>query len=158
MVAQADTVLPDGIQQKLNEIGVTLKSLQEIKARYQQGKLTEEYLRFVMQYYEQAQVKGRIRSLAGAIFKALTTDQLTKEFDQWKASQPVYIAPKPKQTSSPREEVIQLEELRSGWEIMNKKGLSTYSSFEDSLVEYQKDPAYRIEVRDGKECLIYSSK
>ena len=158
VVTQADTELPEGVQQKLNEIGVTLKSLQEIKFRYQQGKITEEYLRFVLHYYEQAQTKGRIRSLAGVVFKALTTDQLTKEFDQWKAEQPVYKAPKAKQPVSLREEVIPLEELQSGWEIMNKKGLSSHATFADSLAEYQKDPAYRIEIRDGKECLIYSSK
>ena len=158
VVTQADTELPEGVQQKLNEIGVTLRSLQEIKSRYQQGKITEEYLRFVLHYYEQAQTKGRIRSLAGVVFKALTTDQLLKEFDQWKAGRPVYKAPEAKPPVSVREEVIPLEELQSGWEIMHKKGLSTHVTFADSLTEYQKDPAYRIEIRDGKECLIYSSK
>lgn len=156
VIGQADTELPDGVQQKLNEIGVTLKSLQEIKVRYNQGKLTEEYLRFVLQYYDQTQTKARIRSLGGAIFKALTTDQLVKEFELWKAAQPVYKAPKPRQNAF-QEKVIPLTELRSGWEIMNKKGLSSHATFEESLLDYQKDPAYQIEVRNGEECLIYSS-
>ena len=156
VVTQEDTVLPYGVQQKLNEIGITLKSLQEIKSKYKQGKLTEEYLRFVLQYYEQAQTKGRIRSLVGAIYKALMTDQLTKEFEQWKTEQPVYTAPKPKETPTVQEDVISLEELRSGWKIMSEKGLSSHATFEESLTEYLKDPAYRIENQNGEDCLIYS--
>jgi plasmid replication initiation protein len=156
VVTQEDTELPDGIQRKLNEIGVTLKSLQEIKSRFNQGKLTEEYIRFVLSYYEQSQAKGRIRSLAGAIFKALTTDQLTKEFSTWKAEQPIYKAPKPKQPTPVNEQIVPLDELRSGWEIMKKKGVTKYATFEESLADYEKDPAYRIETRDGREYLIFT--
>lgn len=155
VVSQEDTELPDGVQQKLNEIGVTLKSLQEIKAKYNQGKLTEEYFRFVFHYYEQAQTKGRIRSLAGAIYKALMSDQLKKEFEQWKAEQPTYKAPNPKQITPVSEKAIPLDELRSGWEIMHKKGLNSHPTFEDSLSDYQNDPNYRIETRNGQEYLIY---
>jgi len=158
VVTQEDTDLPNGVQQKLTEIGLTLKSLQEIKAKYKQGKLAEEYIRFVLQYYEQAQTKGRIRSLAGAIFKALINDQLIKEFEQWQADQPVYKAPKAKEDASVGEEIIPLDELRSGWEIMKKKGMSPYATFEDSLEEYRKNPAYRIEIRDGREYLIFHGK
>lgn len=156
VVTQEDTELPDGIQRKLNEIGVTLKSLQEIKSRYNQGKLTEEYIRFVLSYYEQSQAKGRIRSLAGAIFKALTTDQLMKEFSTWKADQPIYKAPKPKQSATINEQVVPLDELRSGWEIMRKKGVTKYATFEESLADYEKDPAYRIETRGDREYLIFT--
>ena len=154
VVTQEDTELPEGVQKKLTEIGVTLKSLQEIKARYKQEKLTEGYIRFVLNHYQEANVKGRIRSLAGVIFKALTTDQLAKEYELWKVDQPVYKAPKTKPAPSTAEELVPVDELRSGWEIMKKKGLSPYETFEDSMKEYQNNSAYRIETRDGREYLI----
>ncbi|WP_461099081.1 replication initiation protein [Spirosoma luteolum] len=155
IVSQADTELPEGVQQKLNEIGITLKSLQEIKARFQQGKLSEEYFRFVLAYYEQSKAKGKIRSLAGAVYKALTTEQLSIEFEHWKVQQPVYKAPAPKPGPSVHEDIIPLDELRSGWEIMHAKGLSAHATFEESLQSYQQDPAYSIEERNGVQYLIY---
>jgi hypothetical protein len=111
----------------------------------------------VLSYYEQSQAKGRIRSLAGAIFKALTTDQLMKEFATWKAEQPVYKAPKPKQSAASNEQIVPLDELRSGWEIMKKKGVTKYATFEDSLADYRNNPAYRIETRGDQEYLIFTS-
>lgn len=155
VVAQDDTELPDGVQQKLNEIGISLQSLQEIKSIYSQGKLTEAYLRFVLHYYDQVEQKGRIRSPAGAIFKALTTDQLKNEFEVWKSQQPVYKSPLPKQQSI-AEDVIPIEELRSGWQQMKIKGLTEEETFEDSIRKYQNDPAYRFETRNGLDCLIYT--
>ena len=157
-VTVLDTDLPDGVQQSLTEIGIALKSLHEIKARYQQGKIGEEYIRFVLHYYEEIQKKGRIRSLAGVIYKALMTNQLANEFDAWKAAQPVYKSPRSTPASSVSEDVILLDELRAGWEAMRKKGLSNHETFEDSLQPYQNNPAYRFEVRNGKDCLIYLGK
>gem|GEM_PF-662761 len=150
-----DTDLPDGVQQSLTEIGIALKSLHEIKARYQQGKIGEKYIRFVLHYYEQVQKRGRIRSLAGVIYKALMTNQLVNEFDTWKAAQPVYKPPKSKSVASLGEDIILLDDLQEGWEAMRKKGLSDYETFEDSLKLYQNNPAYRFEVRNNKRCLIY---
>lgn len=96
VVAQLEIELPEGIQQQLNEVGMTIRSLQEIKSIFSQGKLTEEYFRFVLDYYNEDKHKGRIRNRAGAIFTALTKDQLKKEFEIWKANKPVYKAPTPK--------------------------------------------------------------
>ncbi len=155
VVHQEDTELPDGVQQKLTELGVSLKSLREIKSRYNQGKTTEEYIRFVLNYYDEANTKGRVRSLAGAIFKGLTTDQLAREFGVWKAeNQPVYKAPQPRQLRMSSEKTIPLDELRTGWEVMKRKGLTNHETFEDSMAEYQNNPMYRIEERDGKEYLV----
>ena len=150
-----NTDLPDGVQQSLTEIGIALKSLHEIKVRYQQGKVGEEYIRFVLQYYEQIQAKGRIRSLAGVIYKSLMTNQLANEFALWKAAQPSYKAPNTKVDKVVGEDIILLDELRAGWEAMRKKGMSDYETFEDSLKPYENNPAYRFEVRDDKHCLIY---
>lgn len=159
IVTKIDIELPDGVQQKLTELGITLKSLHEIKDRYQQGKLGEEYIRFVLTYYEQVQTKARIRSLAGAIYKALMTNQLTNEFEIWKATQPVYKAPQPKVTvAEVNEDVISMDDLRSGWEAMRKKGLSDYPTFESSLDQYRNNPDYRFEMRGGLDCLIYINR
>ncbi|MCY7359231.1 MAG: replication initiation protein [Rudanella sp.] len=157
VVARIDTELPDGVQQKLTELGISLKSLHDIKDRYRQGKLAEEYIRFVLIYYEQAQTKGRIRSLAGAIYKALMTNQLVNELEAVKAAQPTYKAPQPKAaTDEIGEDVIALDELRSGWEAMRKQGLSDYETFEASLTPYRTMPNYRFERRNGVDCLIYT--
>jgi len=156
VISRIDVELPDGVQQKLTELGISLKSLHEIKERYRQGKLGEEYIRFVLTYYEQAQTKARIRSLAGAIYKALMTNQLANEFELWKATQPVYKAPQAKTTVSElNEDVIAMEEMRSGWEAMRKKGLSDYLTFESSLDQYRNNPDYRFEMRGGVDYLIY---
>lgn len=158
VVVQEDTDLPEGVQQKLTEIGVTLKSLHEIKSRYQQKKLSEDYIRFVFHHYEQAQTKGRIRSLAGAIFKALTTDQLLTEFSNWKNEQPVYKTTKTKKSAPVPANVqtIPLDELRSGYEVMKKKGLTTHATFEDSLKTYLADPCYQLGELEGKPVLIFT--
>ncbi len=157
VVARIDTELPDGVQQKLTELGISLKSLHDIKDRYRQGKLAEEYIRFVLTYYEQAQTKGRIRSLAGAIYKALMTNQLANELEAVKAAQPTYKAPESKiATDGVVEDVIALDELRSGWEAMRKQGLSEYETFEASLSPYRTMPNYRFEQRNGVDCLIYT--
>ena len=158
VVVQEETELPEGVQQKLTEIGITLKSLHEIKFRFQQKKLSEEYIRFVFQHYEQAKTKGRIRSLAGAIFKALTTDQLLIEFSSWKNEQPVYKAPKSKQSTvaEPTVQTIPLAELESGYEVMRKKGLTSHATFEDSLKAYLADPCYQLNEIDGQQVLIYT--
>lgn len=153
-----ETDLPTGVQQRLTELGIALKSLHEIKLRYQQGKLTEEYIRFVLQHYDQAQTNGRIRSLPGIIYKALTTNQLTSEYGLWKASQPTYKAPSPKPEPAVREDVITLDDLRVSWGTMHKKGFTDVNTFEESLVKYEADPNYRFEVRDGVHCLIYLAK
>ncbi|WP_375449324.1 replication initiation protein [uncultured Nostoc sp.] len=158
VVSQEDTELPDGVQQKLNQIGITLKSLQEIKAKYKNGKLSDDYIRFVLNYYDQSNTKSRIRSLAAVIYKALMTDQLTREFEASKASQPTYKAPAKKTTTIDREEIIPLDIIRSGWETMHKKGLTEYETFEENLLAYQKNPAYRFEVVNGVECLIYTKE
>jgi plasmid replication initiation protein len=155
VVTRLDVELPDGVQQKLTELGISLKSLHDIKDRYRQGKLVDDYIRFVLMYYEQAQAKGRIRSLAGAIYKALMTNQLSNEYAVWVTTQPIYKAPKPKDNSPVAEDVISLDDLRSGWEVMRKQGLTDHITFEDSLSQYEQNPHYRFEIRNGVNCLIY---
>ena len=159
VVVRIDTDLPDGVQQKLTELGISLKSLHEIKDRYRQGKLGEEYSRFVLTYYEQAQTKGRIRSLAGAIYKALMTNQLVDEFEIWKTVQPVYKSPQLKAAASEAiEDVISMAEMQSGWAAMRKKGLSEHATFEASLIQYRNNPDYRFEKRGDVDCLIYTRR
>ena len=158
VTALLETDLPVGVQQRLTELGIALKSLHEIKLRYQQGKLTEEYIRFVLQYYHQAQANGRIRSLPGAIYKGLTTNQLSSEYGLWKAAQPTYKAPSPKPEPTVREDVISLDELRASWETMHKRGLTDVATFEESLAKYEADSNYRFEVRSGVRRLIYLKK
>ncbi|RZK67239.1 MAG: RepB family plasmid replication initiator protein, partial [Pedobacter sp.] len=70
VITQDEIKLPEGTQQILTEIGISLKSLNEIKLRFQQEKLSEDYLRFVIKYYQEAKKTGRIKSSAGAIYKA----------------------------------------------------------------------------------------
>ena len=47
VITQDEIKLPEGTQQILTEIGISLKSLNDIKLRFQQGLLSEDYLRFV---------------------------------------------------------------------------------------------------------------
>ncbi|MFD2938251.1 replication initiation protein [Spirosoma flavum] len=155
VVTQDEIKLPEGIQQTLAEIGISLKSLNEVKVRYQQGLLSEDYLRFVIHYYQEAKKKGRIKSPAGAIYKALMTDQLKQEFLVWQADQLTYHSPKPT-LKTPKVEVIPLDVLREQFRTLHDKNLSTYASFEAYLDWMLEQEEYDMDVVDGKEVLVYT--
>jgi hypothetical protein len=157
LIALIGKNLPDTIHQRLTELGLSITSLHEIKWRYQQGRLSDEYVQFVLMYYDQLQHKARIRSLPGAIYKAIVYGQLANEFELWKQNH-VYRAPTQKPTTQVTEDVISLGDLRSGWEAMKKQGLSDYETFEESLQQYRNHPDYRFEMRGSEECLIYSRR
>lgn len=155
VIAQSDVKLPEGTQQTLTEIGVSLKSLNDIKLRFEQSKLSEEYLRFVIKYYQEAKKSGRIKALAGAIYKALMTDQLIQEFKVWQVEQPVYHSPQP----SPKKastEIIDLNILEEQFKSIYAKGLSNHDSFEAYLDWMLCQETYNMEMVDGKEVLIYT--
>lgn len=155
VVTQDEIKLPEGTQQILTEIGISLKSLNEIKVRFQQEQLSEEYLRFVIRYYQEAKKNGRIKSSAGAIYKALMTDQLSQEFKAWKAEQPIYHQPKPTQ-KAPYVEVIDLNVLRDQFITLYEKGLSNFNSFEEYLNWMLSQKEYDMDIVDGKEVLTYT--
>lgn len=157
VVTQDDIKLPEGIQQTLTEIGISLKSLNEIKLRFQQGQLSEAYMRFVIQYYQEAKKSGRIKSPAGAMYKALMTDQLRQEFEVWKADQPTYQPPKPS-TKAPKVDIISLEEFRQQFESLHTKGLTEHPSFEAYLDFLLQQDSYELDVIDGKEVLVYTEQ
>ncbi len=155
VVTQDEIKLPEGTQQILAEIGISLKSLNEIKVRFQQGHLSEDYLRFVIHYYQEAKKKGRIKSTAGAIYKALMTDQLKQEFLVWQADQPTYHAPKPP-VKQPAVEIIPLAVLREQFKTLHDKGLSNHATFEAYLDWMLQQDVYDMDVVEGKEVLVYT--
>jgi plasmid replication initiation protein len=156
LIAHDEVTLPEGIQQTLTEIGLTLKSLTDIKTRFQQDKLSEEYLRFVIQYYQDAKTKGRIKSLAGALYKALMTDQLLSEYQSWKDNQPTYSTPKPVQKKTSKVDIISVDELREGFAVLKRKGLTEFNTFEESLDSMLQQEAYELDIIDGREVLVYT--
>jgi plasmid replication initiation protein len=155
VTTQDDIKLPEGTQQTLTEIGITLKSLNEIKIRYQQGQLSEDYIRFVIQYYQEAKKIGRIKSPAGAMYKALMMDQLKGEFSRWQADQPTYHPPKPT-VKQPNVEIIPVDVLREQFKTLQEKGLSDHRTFENYLDWMLQQDVYDMDVIDGKEVLIYT--
>ncbi|OIN55479.1 replication initiation protein [Arsenicibacter rosenii] len=155
MVNMISEELPEAIHNRLTAIGLSLKALADIKLRFQQGKLEEEYIHFVLQYYDQLQHKAQIRSLAAIVYKAIISQQLVHEFTHWKNNRPVYKAPVMKGVAQVTEEVISLAELKKGWEAMFRKGLTPYDSFEASLEQYTGNPEYQFIVRNGVDCLVY---
>lgn len=155
VITQDEIKLPEGTQQTLTEIGISLKSLNEIKVRYQQGQLSEEYLRFVIHYYQEAKKKGRIKSPAGAMYKALMTDQLKQEFLVWQADQPTYQSPKPS-LKTPTVEIISLDVLREQFKTLLAKGLTDHTTFEAYMEWMLQQEAYDMDVVDGKEVLVYT--
>ncbi|UFH57914.1 hypothetical protein [Spirosoma sp. KNUC1025] len=117
--------------------------------------MSEEYLRFVIQYYQEAKKKGRIKSPAGAMYKALMTDQLKAEFVVWQADQPVYHAPKPVVKPQPIE-IIQIELLNEQFLTLQSKGLASHETFEAYLDWMLQQQEYDMDVVDGKEVLVYT--
>lgn len=155
VATQDDIKLPEGTQQTLTEIGITLKSLNEIKIRFQQGKLSEVYIRFVIQYYQEAKKKGRIKSPAGAMYKALMMDQLKQQFSLWQADQPTYHPPKPT-VKQLKVEIIPLALLKEQFKTLHEKGLSDHATFEAYLDWMLQQDVYDMDVVEGKEVLIYT--
>jgi plasmid replication initiation protein len=154
--AIADIDFPESIQVKLTEIGISLKSLKEIKVLYAQKKIDEGYINFVINYYQEVNKTGKLRSPAGAIFKALTTDQLRPEFATFQQQSAPIVYKKPQPASKPQagNKAISFEELENGWNVLSRKGLTKYATFNDSLADYANNPMYRFEERDGKQYLI----
>jgi plasmid replication initiation protein len=155
IVTQDEVKLPEGTQQTLTEIGLSLKSLNEIKQRFQQSLLSEDYLRFVIHYYQDAKKAGRIKSPAGAMYKALMTDQLKAEFSVWKANQPAYQPPKPLQKAA-NVEIIPLDVFSDQFETLRAKGLTDHTSFEAYIDWILGQDCYELDVIEGKEVLIYT--
>ncbi len=160
-LAEPEIEFPANVQQKLTEIGINLKSLHQIKQLFSDGKIAEDYINFVIRYYQQVNTKGKLRSLSGAIFKGIIANQLKREFDldNEQNKPPVYKAPQPKPTPIQPEEVLPFSELKLSWETLVRKQLSDCNTFEENIAKYYaNNPMYRIEERNGEQCVIVIQK
>jgi hypothetical protein len=100
-------VLPDviepalpGWQQTLQEVGLAPTSLAIVQELIEQGTITLEYVQFVVGVQQAKFEAGKVKSLPGAVFSAITKQHLLAEYEaQRKKSSPTATARQGKQRS-----------------------------------------------------------
>jgi len=109
-------VLPDvlpfpveaGWQQALQEVGMAPSSLATVQSLVEQGQATADYILFVVKTQQARYQAGKVKSVAGAVFTAITKRHLLTEF---KAQQQKY--PSPAKQAKQRDKLLaELEDAR----------------------------------------------
>lgn len=78
----------DSWQALLIKIGIATKSLLIIQAKLDAGDYAEGYIRYVVTAIEAQVAAGKVKKLAGAVFKALTDGYLLPAFEKFQQPQP----------------------------------------------------------------------
>ena len=91
------TAVPDADswQALLLKAGISIKSLAAIQAKLEAGDYAEGYIRYVEIAIEAQVVAGKVKKLAGAVFKALTESYLLPAYEKLQQPKPVIAKSKP---------------------------------------------------------------
>lgn len=149
-----DIILPVAIQSKLSENGISLNSMQEISDLLKSGVIDDDYILYVINELSKKKDKGNIKSLSGAIYVAIVKQQLLKEYLELKNSK-IYKQPNAKTVPTSKEAttILKLEEQREGFDLMKKRGMTEFDTFDDFL-ENLLQSGFRYTRQNGVELLI----
>lgn len=149
-----DIILPVAIQSKLSENGISLNSMQEISDLLKSGVIDDDYILYVINELSKKKDKGNIKSLSGAIYVAIVKQQLLKEYLELKNSK-IYKQPNAKTVPTTKEAttILKLEEQREGFDLMKKRGMTEFDTFDDFL-ENLLQSGFRYTRQNGVELLI----
>jgi hypothetical protein len=84
------TIPEHPIFERLSKLGISIKSLPNIKSKLDEGAIDFSYIEYVIQYKIDELRKGKIKKLAGAIYKAIIDLHLVNEY---KASKTKIVHP-----------------------------------------------------------------
>lgn len=146
--------LPNHLQSLLSEIGVSLNSMQEISEMLNSGKIDQDYIYFVIKELKNKKSKGSIKSLAGAIYSAITKQHLMEAYLSEK-KQKIYkqpVATKKKEESTPVVK-LKLKDQEEGFAAMLKRKVAPAKDFATYLASLMAD-GFRIVLINGEEYLI----
>ena len=119
-------------QQVLLEAGVAAGSVAAIGLLVEAGEVTPGYVQYVVHQQRTKSVQGKIKSLAGAAFTAITKGHLLEEYRKLLLSKQKASTRKP---SGPSPQLIRyrLQDAREAFEIMRRKDTAKGASFEENL-------------------------
>jgi hypothetical protein len=97
-------------QQALQEIDMAPSSLVTIQSLVEQGKVTADYVLFVIKTQQAKHKAGKVKSVAGAVFTAITKQHLVAEYEAQQQKRP---SPAPNRLAKQREKLLtELEDTR----------------------------------------------
>lgn len=122
-------------QQALLDAGVSASGLLAIEELIEQGKVEPGYVQYVVKQQRTKSKQGKIKSLAGAIFTAITTGHSLEEYRQALAQ--YQQAGSRKQINSvvitPQCVRYRVQEAREAFDIMVRKKTAKGTTFEENL-------------------------
>ncbi|MGY2134411.1 replication initiation protein [Hymenobacter sp. HD11105] len=119
-------------QKALLEAGVSASSIATIGELIDQGAVEPAYVQFVVQQQRGKSNQGKIKSLAGAVFTAITKGHLMEEYHQALRQRQKPAARRPAASLAP---VIRyrLQEARAAFELMQRKQTAKGATFAEHL-------------------------
>lgn len=122
-------------QKALLEVGVSASSIATIGELIERGEIEATYVQYVVQQQRTKSKQGKIKSLAGAIFTAITKGHSLQEYRQVLAQRQKAASRKPATTaaSTPQFVRYRVQEARDAFDIMVRKKMAKGATFEENL-------------------------
>jgi len=118
-------------QKALLEVGVSASSMAAIGELIDKGEIEPAYVQYVVHQQRSKSSQGKIKSLAGAVFTAVTKGHLMDEYR--KALQQRQKASPRKPSSTAAIIRYRVQEAREAYEIMVRKSTAKGATFEENL-------------------------
>ncbi|WP_210522107.1 replication initiation protein [Hymenobacter terricola] len=119
-------------QKALADVGVSKSSIETISGLIDQGKLEPGYVLFVVNQQRGKSSQGKISSLAGAVFTAITKGHALEDYQK-------SLVARQKAASRKNTKIVaealryRLDDVRESYELMNRKKLAKGATFEENL-------------------------
>lgn len=136
-------------QKALLEVGVSASSIVAIGELIEKGEAEPGYVQYVVQQQRSKSSQGKIKSLAGAVFTAITKGHLTEEYRKAQQLRQKTSARKPSGAPPTPTVRYQLEEVREAYEVMVRLKTAKGATFEENLQLVYLTQGFRQET-DGK--------
>ncbi|WP_201987217.1 replication initiation protein [Hymenobacter rubidus] len=155
----SEALLPSALplsewQKALVDVGVSTSSIETINALIEQGEIDPAYVLFVVSQQRVKSSKGKISSLAGAVFTAITKGHALEDYR--KSLEVRQKAATRKNTKAVAEVLrYKLAEVREAYELMQRKGLAKGATFEENVeLVYLSQGFRRIQDASGVDWLV----
>jgi hypothetical protein len=136
-------------QKALLEVGVSASSMAAIGELIDRGEIEATYVQYVVQQQRTKSKQGKIKSLAGAVFTAITKGHSLEEYRQALAQRQKAASRKPVTTTTSQFVRYRLQEAKDAFEIMTRKKMAKGATFEENLQLVYLSQGFRQE-RDGQ--------
>jgi len=130
-------------QEVLHQIGLAASSLATISSLIEQDKIKAEYVLFVVKTQREKYRLGKVKSLAGSVFTAITKRHLLLEYQHLQERR----QQRPTDIIVPAETVrFRVEELEPVYQTLLKKGKTPDATFEDHLQRVYLEQGFVLQV------------